>query len=49
MAPGYPGGNAATITPPVQYRWPNNSGHVQSNDYPGSDVRSYNSEPQPEE
>jgi hypothetical protein len=49
MAPGYPGGNAATVTSPIQYRWPNNSGHLQGNDYSRPDVRDYNSEPQPEE
>jgi hypothetical protein len=35
MAPGYAGPNAQSFTPPVQYRRPNYSGNVQSNDNSG--------------
>jgi len=44
MAAGNFGANATTITPPIQYRNPNRSGNLQSNDNSGADFRDYNSE-----
>jgi len=49
MAPGNIGANAATTTPPVQYRYPNSSGNLQGNDYSGADLRNYHSETNQEE
>jgi hypothetical protein len=37
-----PGANAATSTPPIQYRRTNSTGILQGNDYSGSDIRNYN-------
>jgi len=36
VATGYTRANAQSVTPPVQYRRPNYTGNVQSNDNPGS-------------
>jgi hypothetical protein len=44
MAAGNFGANATTITPPIQYRYPNRSGNLQGNDNSGADFRNYNSE-----
>jgi len=39
-----PGANAATVTPTVQYRYPNSASNLQGNDNPRTDFRNYNSE-----
>jgi hypothetical protein len=41
MAPGNSGTNASTFTPPIQYRYPNSSRDLQSNDHSGADLRNY--------
>jgi hypothetical protein len=42
------GTNAQPATPPVQYRYPNNSGNLQGHDNSGTDVRNYYSQPNQE-
>jgi hypothetical protein len=44
MAPGNFGANAATTTPPIQYRYPNSTVNLQGNDNSGTDLRNYHSE-----
>jgi len=44
MAAGNFGANATTTTPPIQYRYPNRSGNLQSNDHSGADLSNYHSE-----
>jgi hypothetical protein len=44
METGNPRTNVTTPTPAVQYRYPNSTGHLQGNDYPGTDFRNINSE-----